>query len=199
MNPDTDQLEVIPTFRGSGVEPEEAPARRIQSLPLAVNLAPSLPEVEMRGGRPALRFPGEVPALKTNVPVTSEMTAGEAAAFFQRKCSRCVHFQNEEWKRTKKIWESSPSGSERRNGITKMVIKFATDSLDRPPGPADFLHASRLMNTWGVCAARTEEVSDLVIAHPEAQCDYFQDRDRAAKREGFAVYDKILRLAQGRK
>ena len=200
---ETDRLDVFPVVKGGGLEPEEAPVRRVQSLPLTVNLAPTLPEVELRAGRPALRFDGATPALKTAAPVTTEMPAGEVAKLLRARCARCIHFRNEDWKGVKKAWFSAPPGSERKIGLTKMIIQLARSVLDRPPEVGDLIKASRDMEHWGLCTALTEERSDLVIVHPEACCpegiDYYQDRDRVAAKEASAAYDRILRMAQGRK
>lgn len=195
-----DRLEVIPAV--AGTEPEEAPARHVQSLPLTVNLAPQLPDVTERQGRPALDFPGAVAAGKLVAPVTAEMPAGEAAMLLRARCAGCLHFRNEDWRRIKRAWASSPPGSERRKGLQQMVAQLARSVCDYTPGPAEMAQASNDLSDWGTCGALSEERKDLVIVHPEACCPdgvmYYQARDEAAKRAGSAVYDRILRAAQGK-
>ena len=198
---EVDRLEVIPATGDQ--EPEEAPARRVQSLPLTFNLSgPELPDVVERQGRPALEFKGATPILRTVAPVTSEMPAGEVAKLLAARCARCVHFRNEDWKRTKKIWQNAPPGSERKLGITKMAIQLARSVLDRTPEVNDLNRALHDLTFWGVCDALSEERSDLVVVHPEACCpegvDYYRDRDREAQKEASAAYDRIMRAAQGR-
>lgn len=196
-----DRLEVLPVA-GSGIEPEEAPAKRFQSLPLTVNLSGGLPEVEERAGRPALAFRGETPVARTLVPVTSEMPAGEVAQLLRERCARCVHFRNEEWQKVKKIWAASPPGSQRKRGLMAILMQFARSVLDRAPTREDLAKTSREMNSWGVCDALSEERSDLVIVHPEACCPdglaYYKDRDSEARREASSIFDRIMRAAQGR-
>jgi len=194
-----DRLEILPAAN----EPELAPARRTQALPLTVNLAGGLPEVESRQGRPALNFQGSTPVLRSLAPVTTEMTAGEAAQAMRSRCARCLHFRNEDWKVTKKLWERCEPGSSRKVGLSRMVIQFARSVLDRPPDPSDLARASYEMNMWGTCAALSEERHDLVIVHPEACCpdgvDFYQDRGRPEKVQASQAYDAIMRAAQGRK
>ena len=194
-----DRLEILPAAN----EPELAPARRTQALPLTVNLAGGAPTVESRQGRPALNFQGSTPVLRSLAPVTTELTAGEVATALKARCARCLHFRNEEWKSTKKIWERSDPGSVRKVGLAKMVMHFARAVIDRPPDPSDLARASHEMNSWGICAALSEDRHDLVIAHPDACCpegvEFYQDRGRAEKVEASRAYDAILRAAQGRK
>jgi hypothetical protein len=197
-----DRLEIIPIVKGSGLEPEEAPARRIQSVPLTVNLSNGQPNVVDRAGRPALDFPNAQPVLHANTPVTSEMTAGEVAKLLSARCAQCIHFRSDDWKRTKKIWQNAPPGSGRKLGITKMAIQLARTVLDRDPVVSDLNRALHDLDFWGVCDALSEDRSDLVVVHPEACCpegvDYYRDRDHTAKVEASKAYDRIMRAAQGR-
>lgn len=200
--PQTDQLEVFAVAKGSGIEPEESLARRTQALPLEVNLAPTLPEVTSRAGRPALDFKNTQPVIQKIAPVTTDLQAGEVATLMRERCANCAHFRNDEWLKIKKIWGSAAPGSERRNGYMKMVIHFARSVMDHEPTVADLKRASDEMRFWGVCSALTEEKVDLVITHPEACCPegihYFKSRDREATRAGSAAFDKIMRAAQGK-
>lgn len=200
---EVDRLEIIPVPKGSGVEPEEAPAKRIQTLPLTVNTSGGLPNVTSKSGRPALDFPNATPVLRALAPVTNEMPAGEIAKLMRQRCARCYHFRNEEWKKTKKIWENSPPGSARKIGLTKMAIQLARSCLDRTPEIRDLARASHDLDFWGTCVALTEERADLVIVHPEACCpegkNYYRDRDQEATREASRTYDRIMRAAQGRR
>jgi hypothetical protein len=202
MSDQIDRLEVFPVAKGSGVEPEEAPARRTQAIPLNVNLAPELPEVVTRQGRPALDFKPAAPIITTLAPVTTELSAGEVALRARERCAGCANFRNEEWRKLKKIWQASPPGSERRMGYTKMLIHFARSVLDHDPTIAELNRASDDMRFWGVCSALSEEKVDLVITHPEACCPEgfyaFKDRDKESRRASSAAFDKIMRAAQGR-
>jgi hypothetical protein len=197
-----DRLEVLPVPKGSGIEPEEAPAKRTQALPLTVNLAPTLPDVTEHQGRPALDFPGAIPVARKLAPVTSELPAGEVAKLLSERCAQCIHFRNDDWQRTQKTWGSAPPGSERRLGLTKMQIQLARSVLDRPPDLSDLRRANADLRFWGVCDALTEARSDLVIVHPEACCPEgfhaFKNRDADARRTSSDVYDKIMRAAQGK-
>jgi len=194
-----DRLEILPAAN----EPEEAYVRRTQALPLTVNLAGGSPEVESRQGRPALNFPGATPVLRVLAPVTTDLTAGEVADAMRSRCARCLHFRNEDWKETKKLWERCEPGSSRKVGLSRMVMQFARSVLDRAPDPADLARASYEMNMWGTCSALSEFRHDLVIVHPAATCpdglDFYQDRGRAEKVQASHDYDAIMRAAQGRK
>ena len=196
-----DRLEVLPA--APGTEPEEAPARRIQALPMQVNLSGGSPEVEMRSGRPALSFPRAVPIGQKISPITSEMPAGEAAKLLRERCANCLHFRSADWQATKKVWENAPPGSSRKIGFTKMAIQLARSVLDRPPEIRDLARAAHDLSFWGLCGALSEERSDLVIVHPEACCPdgraYYQPRNDEADRAASAVYDRILKAAQGRR
>jgi hypothetical protein len=201
---DLDRLEVLPVTKGEGLEPEEAPARRVQTLPLEVSLAPSLPEVEFRHGRPALNFEGQIPVARKLAPVTSEMTAGEAANLLRERCTRCIHFRNDLWRSVRKVWEGAPENSSRKVAISEMLLRYTRTLCDGVPTLADLRGASDSLWHWGVCEALTEERNDLFIAHPEATCppdgpNYYRDRDLPMKREASSVFDKIMRAAQGRK
>lgn len=198
-----DRLEIMPvTAANEPQEPEEAAARRVQTLPFSVNLSNGLPEVTKAQGRPALNFQGSTPVLKSLAPVTTELTAGEVATAMKARCARCLHFRSEEWQQTKKVWEGAPDGSSRKIGLAKMVMQYARSCLDRPPDPVDLRKASYAMNLWGICSALSEERADLVIVHPEACCpegvEYYQDRNLESRREGSSVYDRVLRAAQGK-
>lgn len=201
-DPALDRLEVFPVVKGSGLEPEEAPARHVQSLPLSVNLSNGEPEVESRSGRPALRFPNAAPAISTSVPVTSEMPAGEVAQLWRERCFRCVHFRQEEWRATKRIWEGAPMTSEKRRELMGMVNRYASDCHDHPPSTADLLEASHALDNFGICAALTEEAKMISVVHPAACCPngkpYYRDRGPGEKRAASAAYDSVLRAAQGK-
>ena len=203
MSDPLDRLEVQPAVKGTGLEPEEAPARRVQELPLEISLAPALPDVEMRHGRPALNFPGAIPIVKKAMPVTSEMTAGEVAQLLRERCARCVNFRNDLWQSTKRVWEGAPLENSRRLGLTKMVVQLARTTCETTPTELDYARANRDLEGWGVCSALSEERKDLVIVHPEACCpdgiDYYRDRDLPMKREASAAFDSIMRLAQGKR
>jgi hypothetical protein len=194
-----DRLEILPAAN----EPELAPVQRKQALPLTVNLSGGQPTVESREGRPALDFPNATPVLRALAPVTTDLTAGEVADAMKSRCARCLHFRNEDWRTTKKLWERCEPGSSRKVGLSKMVMQYARSVLDRAPDPADLARSSYEMNTWGTCAALSEFRHDLVIVHPIATCpdglDFYQDRGRAEKVEASHDYDVIMRAAQGRK
>ena len=198
-----DRLEILPAVEGTGIEPEEAPARRVQSLPLEITLAPRLPDVELRHGRPALNFPGALTVLRKTAPVTSEMTAGEVAGLLRERCARCVNFRNDLWIATKRVWENAPITNARRQGLVAMVNQLARAVNDGLPSIEDLARANYDLGGWGVCAALSEERKDLVVVHPEACCpdgiDYYRDRDLPMKREASAAFDCIMRMAQGRK
>ncbi|HUI23292.1 MAG TPA: hypothetical protein VLY82_02750 [Nitrososphaerales archaeon] len=196
------RLDILPALPGSGLEPEEAPAKRVQYLPTTIDLAPELPEVESRQNRPALHFPDKRTIAERAFPVTSELTAGEVADLLRKRCSNCAHFRNDLWIFTKRVWERAPIGNSRREGIQKMVSQYAHSMCDSVPSMNDLARAAWAMESWGICGALTERNRDLVVVHPDACCpegiEYYQDRDRAAKREASAVFDTILRKAQGR-
>ena len=199
MNPLTDRLDVLPAAN----EPEEAPVKRTQALPLTVNLANGLPDVTTRQGRPALDFQGSQPVLRALAPVTTEMTAGEASQAMLNRCARCAHFRAADWREVMRVWAGAPAGSSRRIGLSRMVIQFARSVLDRPPDPADLARAAWDMASWGLCSAISEQRHDLVVVHPAATCpdglDFYQHRDAASEREASADYDAILKAAQGRR
>jgi hypothetical protein len=99
----SDRLDVMPA-PALGVEPEEAPTRRVIDFSAGVNLAPSLPEVVEAQGRPALRFDGAIPVARLSTPITSELPAGEVANLLRHRCSRCLYFRSDLWRETMRIW-----------------------------------------------------------------------------------------------
>ena len=202
---DSDRLEIIPILPGSGIEPEEAPARHVQSTQLSVNLSgEELPDVVEKSGRPALAFKNPTPVGTMRAPVTSEMPAGEAAALWRRRCGHCTHFRQEIAKATLTIWDRAPEKSSRKIGFEQMVTNYArTTCGDRIPTEHDRAIArSELLNHWGICAALTEERNDTIYCRPDACCpdgiDYFIPRDRVAQKASSAAFDAIMRRAQGK-
>jgi len=195
-----DQLEVLPAPKGT--EPEEAPARRVQWTSLDVNLAPQLPDVVSRSGRPALEFPGATHVARSMSPVTSEMQAGEAATLLRARCARCVNFRGDVWTETMRVWRAVPFTNARRRGLADMIKHLAGACVDGTPSTYDLKRAAIDLASWGVCEALTEERKDLIVVHPDACCPdgvaYYQDRDRDSRKEASAVFDRIMRMAQGR-
>jgi len=195
-----DQLEVIPATKGT--EPEEAPARRVQWTGLEVNLAPELPNVISKSGRPALEFPGAIPVARSLSPVTTEMPAGEAATLLRARCARCAHFRSDTWNETMRVWRNAPITNERRRGLADMIRHLAHACVDGTPSTADFNRAAIDLTAWGVCSALTEERKDLIVCSPDACCPdgvaYYRDRSQVTAREASSVFDRIMRMAQGR-
>jgi len=177
-----DRLEVLPALPGT--EPEEAPARTVESLPMSVSLSGGLPDVTTKGGRPAIEFPNAMPVLEGTAPVTCERPAGEFADLWR-------------------AWEGAPEFSSRRLGLWKLIDQHARLLKAGEPTMAERAAMAREMVTWGVCAAHSEERRDIVVVHPDARCpegpNFYRDRTLTEKREGSAVFDAIMRLAQGRK
>ena len=196
-----DRLEVLPALPGT--EPEEAPARTVESLPMSVSLSGGLPDVTTKGGRPAIEFPHAMPVLQGTAPVTCEKTAGEFADLWRERCSQCVNYRPDLWRETWRVWEGASDLSTRRLGLWKMVDQLARMVNEGEPTMAERATAARELATWGVCAAHSEERRDIVVVHPDARCpegpNHYRDRTRVEKREGSAVFDAIMRLAQGRK
>lgn len=205
MSDGTDRLEIIPALPGSGLEPEEAPARHVQSTDLKVNLSgENLPEVETRHGRPALRFDGTTPVGTISAPVTAELSAGEAASLWRRRCLHCAHFRQEIGNATLTIWDRAPENSERKRGFESMVTQYAHACSESEPTAVDRAVARRgLLAHWGVCVALTEERKDVIFVHPGACCPdgvlYFLPRDRQSEQKCSDAFDSIMRMAQGRK
>lgn len=197
-----DTLHIVPA-PAVGCEPEEAPAKRVIDMQAPVQLSGGLPDVEMRAGRPALSFPNATPAgLTINAPITAEMPAGEVAGALRRRCVRCQHFRRDLWLETKRVWAGAPERSSRRIGLDKMILEVTRMITDGVPGIPELRAGEMMLGSFGVCEARSEIAKDLVIVHPEACCpddqDYYQDAGKEARREASKVFDRIMRMAQGR-
>jgi hypothetical protein len=84
-----------------------------------------------------------------------------------------------------------------------MVDQLARLVKGGEPTMAERATAARELSSWGVCAAYSEEQRDIVVTPADGRClegrNYYRDRTLAEKREGSAVFDAIMRLAQGRK
>ena len=197
---DLDQLEVLPAVKGT--EPEEAPARRVQWTSLDVSIAPQLPEVVTRSGRPALEFPGAERVARSVSPVTTELPAGEVATLLRARCAGCVNFRSDTWNETMRVWRNAPITNPRRRGLADMIRHLAHACVDGTPSTDDLKRAAIDLTGWGVCVALTEERKDLILVHPDACCPdgiaYYRDRDHTSERAGSAVFDRIMRMAQGR-
>jgi len=199
----SDRLDVIPAPL-LGVEPEEAPTRRVVDLNTNISLAPTLPEVVESQGRPALRFDGSIPVATVATPMTSEMPMGEVAALLRHRCVRCLYFRSDLWRETMRIWASAPEKSGRRIGLDRMILQIARACTDGGTLPSlmDLKLAERDLRTWGICEALTDERKDLFFVHPEACCpdeiDRYKDGSREARKAASKVFDRLMRLAQGR-
>ncbi len=197
-----DTLTILPATI-VGCEPEEAPAKRSIDFTSAVNLSGGLPEVVMKGGRPAIDFPNAIQVARINTPVTAEMPAGEVANLLRKRCATCLHFRNDLWRETKRIWAAAPERSSRRTTLDKMIVQYARACTDEAiPSLKSLKIAESEYNFFGVCGALSEERVDIVVIHPDACCpegrDYYQPASREAQREASKKFDAIMRLAQGR-
>ena len=202
-----DRLEILPVPKGVQAEPEEAPARRVlPPLPVQVNLSGAsgeLPDVVQMAGRPAIRFKGATPVTRGLMPVSVDMTAGEAAGLLRERCFRCLHFRHEDWQKTMAIWSRAPLGSTRRGAFAWYARNNAVALFGEAFTQAELDAAVKDLREWGWCAALTEARADPVLVHPATHCpddepNRYQDRSRTEKREASEIYDTILRKAQGR-
>lgn len=197
----SDTLLVIPAST-IGCEPEEAPAKRVIDMTSTVSLSGGQPDIVTRQGRPALSFPHATKVARIPTPVTAEMPAGEVAGLLRKRCARCVHFRRDLWRETITIWARSPEASGKKRGLDAMVLQLARACTTGIPSLRDLKLAEQDLRTWGICGALTEEKVDLSIVHPDACCpdevDRYVDASREARREAGKVFDRIMRMAQGR-
>jgi len=182
-------LKVIPS-PAIGCEPEEAPAKRFQSLPITVSAGSSPWDPNLQILRTGI------------VPVTSEMPASEAATLLRARCGRCVHFRNDHWTKIVSAWSLPTAPVHRRKELDGMIEHYARACNDGEITPKERRRASIEIMNWGACAALTEDRSDLVIVHPDACCPdgvtYYRDRDREQNKAASAAYDAVMRAAQGK-
>lgn len=196
-----DTLHIVPA-PAVGCEPEEAPAKRVIDMQAPVQLSGGLPDVVMKGGRPGIDFPRATPAGSISAPMTVELPAGEVAEALRHRCVRCQHFRRDLWLDTMKVWAGAPERSSRRIGLDKFIMQMSRMITDGVPGVPELRAAEMILRGCGVCEARSEIAKDLVVVHPEACCpdepDLYQDAGREARREASKVFDRIMRMAQGR-
>jgi len=195
MSENVDRIEVVPVaevLTDDPIEPEEAPAKRVLSMPTTVS-----------PGRATEHGPEVVGGpIRTGVtPVAADFAAGELAQEVGSRCAQCAHFRREDWITTYKAWERGSIAQQKTLDRFTFVLARALSQAEEPT-LEELAEARRQIKEGGICAALTEIRRDLTMVHPGGGCpdgmSYYQPRDRAARRASSAAYDQIMRAAQGK-
>jgi hypothetical protein len=178
--------------KGHQIDPEEHPAQEVLTI--------ESPLVSLSNGQVAGRLAGggEVDIIGT---------ALQFASGYQHRCRNCKNFNNDLFVRIKKEIDNSTDIEE-----VKSLDQLRGLLLEN--GHAEFgndndLDIEAALMEWGICEALCEVYKEVVCVHPEAGCpDYpgpggedlttmFKPRSTEARREGDALYDRILTAAKG--
>lgn len=155
---------------------------------------------------------GKVIAKSDKGRITSDMTAIDAAKVYSQICSRCAFWDRAGWAATRKAW-SDPSN---REGFV-VLNKIRAELLDRGAADVEALTNGRelddvehALGDLAICRPLTDACHEITLTHAVGCCPSaledgtpFEDtfrpaRGGAAARDVDAVYDSILRKAQGR-
>ncbi len=156
---------------------------------------------------------GKVIAKSDHGRVTADLTALEAAQVFSRTCCRCAYWDQPGWHATRRAWNdpSNVEGFVTLNKIrAELLDRGAADVAALANGAEldDVEHA--LGSEIAICRALTDACHEITLTHVTGCCPAaledgtpFADSFRPARggqaaREVDAVYDLILRKAQGR-
>ena len=187
-DPKTDQL----------LEPEQQPARRILTTDAAISLSGS-------------GATGQ--SLASEISVEGE--ALEWAKAVCGLCHRCLHFDQDGWR--KYLRHVAAAGSlDERNMINKIRAYLVTTSnaeLQSIHSGNDGMDVEDALNSLGICRALTEIFNDMTVLHFKGGCppeekrgpkgevlhNLFSPRDAEAEKANVSNYDRIMRAACGLK
>jgi len=179
---------------GTPVEPEQQPAeRRLEG------------EVGVTGSNGA-------PLGAVGGAIVAPTTAGDLARSARGFCLGCKHFSSEDWKKVVAAYQFHPDAEKREELNTLRSALLTTGNVELqnrhldPEGDMDVEHA---LSQMGLCRVLTEAHRDVTGVHPISCCPpelcsqerpmgAYEPRDKAVERSGSEMYDKILRLAQGK-
>lgn len=179
---------------GEHVEPEQQRVQQVTPMDFAAS---------MRDGRAVGTLPGEI---------IRETTAGEMALAMRKPCFSCKHFDRAAWKKLYFKWNDPGSPMEMRNFLQNIRAHLLetqnvelVDKHQTQEGDLDVEHAILAM---GVCRPLTEITNDVAIVYPRATCPpnvcspdkpdgLYEPKHTEAERMGSAVYDRVMRTAQG--
>ena len=181
---------------GSPREPEEAPAARV-----------ILTDAEVSNGASAETPSGSIPA-----SIVLESTAGEMATGFRYTCMNCKHFNAHAWSRLHQAWRMAPNDSidaQQLNAIRAGLLTTQNADLASLHNDGqNYLDVEGAVQALGVCEPLSEIDGDIIIVHPLGGCPemvrspmkpqgLFDARDLDAEKRGSAVFDGLMRKAQG--
>lgn len=185
---------------GTKVEAEEQPAREVTPTP-----------VEANAGSSALA-PGEAAPVGTmRGSIVVETTAGDMAQDTATRCDLCDHFRHDDWLKHLAAIADTKEGQRQIDKLRGTLLGYALDTTDedgvvhrREIEPEDLLRINMaIRDDFGICVAFTESTGMVTACAHYGGCPAddprFKMRDRSAQRIASAGYDRILRLAQGRK
>jgi hypothetical protein len=197
------KIETIPrpnteSVGGARPEPEELPARRILDVSAPAKMSGT----------------GEVVGLfKTYV--TYETDVQTIAQGERNACHRCQFWDHALWaNKLYHDWQLQPGRREEMNAWRGHLISshLRDDARSLVQDADNDIDVEAALQSMGVCQALTEIYGKdpMVVTHPLSSCpevdnkgqpapNLFVDRDAKMARMGSALYDTVMRLAQGKK
>lgn len=206
--------EKIQVIRRDAVEPEHGARPEPEELP-----AKSILEVKA-----PLAGPNGIAEKGIRTFVTAELDVETAAKMSGARCQHCRFWNQARWRDTFRRLDRSPDIAERReaNGMRGLFRDGAmtADVREMHAGPDKDFDTEAAVGSLGVCEAFTDIYHPIYVAqsgpgehlvttHPLAGCPQagpdgqpapflFYPRDRDARAAGAGLYDRVLRLADGR-
>lgn len=172
---------------GVADEPEEQPARIVldNEIPVNIGRGPNDPNAQSVGDMAGV--------------VTIDGTAGGFANDLRTNCGLCKHFDHDAWRKLHAAWGAPLASPEQKTAladITAAAIQTITG------GDASPAAVGEALAMCGICHPMTEEGGQaaIVVSGPWTPCGgaYFKPRGLAEEKASSAIFDAIMRVAQGR-
>lgn len=210
MDVKKDTIEVVPRTMfepvgGARPEPEELAARRVLEVDAPANLS----------GSGAAGEHGQIVGSMT-ARVVYEDVVETMAQGVKSPCHACRFFNHKLWVKTLlPAWQLHPI---KKHTLNALRARFLSSSLSDEARSLiqdneNDIDIEAGLQSMGVCDALTEVYQmpkgEYLITHPLASCpstgpdgepftSHFVDRDATYGKMGAALYDGVMRLAQGR-
>ncbi|MFZ2152135.1 MAG: hypothetical protein WAV09_03445 [Minisyncoccia bacterium] len=195
-------------IKGEKLEPEEQIARREVVMEAPVKLGNGA-----AGGRQV----GVIPS-----KIVTEQSAGVQAVAMRSLCGNCVHFANEKWIKDLAAADAPDSPIEKRRAVNQIraaILQTQSPAIsDASTGQDNDLDIEHALRTLGYCKAlyvflRNTGKNDqeaVTLVHPSSTCPedvrkelppdgFFEFASPEAKKIANANYDRVMKMAQGKK
>lgn len=212
MKVDSQEIRIVPATEdvaGNKLEPEQRPGEIHYGMTVPLTLGHGPTQVVEQSG----------PPLMVRGSAVVEITAGDIADAFRKRCSECKFFDRNAWRKLYKEWKVGTYEEQQMLNQMRAAAEqvdddaFRTKHMDPEQGEIDTDH---VLADMGLCHTLTDYWSSMLksdeprIFTPECGCPdmfgpdgtylgfLFQARDVSAERRGSKAYDKVMAMAQGR-